>query len=113
MIERYKSEIEKTIEEGVYRQLYRHGDSFIDFSSNDYLNLSNDIGIINAGYEAAKRCGAGSTGSRLLSGNKFIFEEFENEIACDKNTEKALIFNSGYQANLGILSTLLNKDSIA
>ncbi|WHQ46617.1 MAG: aminotransferase class I/II-fold pyridoxal phosphate-dependent enzyme [Candidatus Midichloria sp.] len=84
--------------------------SFIDFSSNDYLNFSNSQEILEAAYNAGKDFGVGSTGSRLLSGNKIIFHELEKKIAKDKNTEAALIFNSGYQANISVISTLLSVD---
>ncbi|MDJ1305113.1 MAG: aminotransferase class I/II-fold pyridoxal phosphate-dependent enzyme [Candidatus Midichloria sp.] len=83
---------------------------FIDFSSNDYLNFSNSQEILEAAYNAGKTFGVGSTGSRLLSGNKIIFHELEKKIAKDKNTEAALIFNSGYQANISVISTLLPAD---
>lgn len=83
----------------------------LDFSSNDYLQLSNSKCIINAGIVCAKRYGFGSTGSRLLSGNHALFEVFEKEIARSKKTERALLFNSGFQANLTTLSALLDQKS--
>lgn len=75
-----------------------------DFSSNDYLALSKNQMSIKAGMAAAQKYGTGSTGARLLSGNPKIFSEFEEEIANDKNFESALIFNSGYIANLSVIS---------
>jgi 8-amino-7-oxononanoate synthase len=81
-----------------------------DFASNDYLGLSKDASVLKAAYEAALAYGVGATGSRLLSGNPPLFEELENTIAQDKQTESALIFNSGYQANLSVLATLTNQD---
>lgn len=79
----------------------------INFSSNDYLSLAWDKGAMEAGQAAAETYGTGSTGSRLLSGNKAIFEAFEHRIARDKQTESALIFNSGYVANASVISALL------
>lgn len=76
----------------------------VDFSSNDYLSLSRNQMSLTAGMSAAQKYGTGSTGSRLLSGNPKIFSEFEEEIANDKNFESALIFNSGYVANLSVIS---------
>ena len=108
----FEKEIEDLKAAETYRILPQYDDTFLDFSSNDYLNLSKNAEVIKAGYEAALKCGAGSTGSRLLSGNKSIFAAFEEQIARDKNTEAALIFNSGFQANSGVLSAILNKDSI-
>ncbi len=80
----------------------------LDFSTNDYLNLSNNQELLAAAYAAALQYGVGSTGSRLLSGNKKIFSELEVQIALDKGTESALIFNSGFQANITALSSLLD-----
>ncbi|MEW5692269.1 MAG: 8-amino-7-oxononanoate synthase [Candidatus Hydrogenedentota bacterium] len=83
---------------------------YIDFSSNDYLGLSNHPQIINAAKEAVNRYGTGACASRLLSGSFEIHHKLEEEVARFKQKEKALIFNSGYQANLGILSALLSRD---
>ncbi len=87
----------------VRRLTYQNG---VDFSSNDYLGLSGKQEAIKAGTQAAEQFGTGSTGSRLLSGNKPIFENFERQIAIDKKAETALIFNSGYVANLSVISAL-------
>ncbi|MDJ1583487.1 MAG: aminotransferase class I/II-fold pyridoxal phosphate-dependent enzyme [Candidatus Midichloria mitochondrii] len=99
-------------ENNIFREIKhtKQNNPFIDFSSNDYLNFSNSQEILAAAYNAGKTFGVGSTGSRLLSGNKIIFHELEEKIAKDKNTEAALIFNSGYQANISVISTLLLAD---
>jgi 8-amino-7-oxononanoate synthase len=81
----------------------------LDFSSNDYLGLATHPDVVNAAIEAARQCGAGSTGSRLLSGNYSLIESFERQIAQSKHTEAALIFSSGYQANMTVLASLLSK----
>lgn len=78
----------------------------VDFSTNDYLNLSKNQEILRAACEAGMKYGCGATGARLLSGNKKIFCEFEEQIAHDKNIESSLIFCSGYQANITVLSAL-------
>lgn len=94
------------------RSLPKHSSgNFIDLSSNDYLGLSKNPQVIIKGCEAAQRYGAGTTGSRLLSGNNDLFELFEEMISFDKNMEASLIFNSGYQANIGVLEALANKDT--
>ena len=90
--------------QSLYRELPKSDSYSIDFSSNDYLSLSHNKESIQAGIAAAQQYGTGSTGSRLLSGNKSIFEEFESQIAEDKHFESALIFNSGYVANLSVIS---------
>lgn len=81
-----------------------HYDGGVDFSSNDYLGLSWNVPSMEAGIEAARKFGTGSTGSRLLSGNPQIFEDFELQIAKDQNAESALIFNSGFIANSSVIS---------
>ena len=85
----------------------QHTQHLINFSSNDYLNFANSQQLINVAYQAGKKFGLGSTGSRLLSGNKLIFYELEKKIAKSKKTEAAIIFNSGYQANITVLKALL------
>lgn len=92
--------------------LSKNEGKFLDFSSNDYLNFSQSASIINASIKSVQQYGLGSTGSRLLSGNLALFEEFESLIATTKKTEKALIFNSGFQANLTVLSALLDKKNL-
>jgi 8-amino-7-oxononanoate synthase len=80
-----------------------------DFSSNDYLCLSQRNDIVEAGQACAKKYGAGATGSRLLSGNLECFEALEAQVAQFKNAEAALVFSSGYQANASGLAALLDK----
>lgn len=82
--------------------------SYLDFSSNDYLGLSKHPEMLKAAHAAGNKYGLGATGSRLLSGNNELFESFEARIAEDKNMESALIFNTGFQANAGVLSALLD-----
>lgn len=82
---------------------------WLDFSTNDYLNLSKNSTVINAAIAATLEYGAGATGSRLLSGNLDLYTKFEATIAADKNTEASLIFSSGFQANLSALSCLLDQ----
>lgn len=86
---------------------------YIDFSSNDYLGLSNHPKLIKAGIEAINEFGAGACGSRLLSGDLELHHKLEEETARFKNKEAVLFFNSGYQANTGIISALYgSKDAI-
>lgn len=85
---------------------------YIDFSSNDYLGLSGHPKIKDASREALDRFGAGSCASRLLSGDLEIHHRLEEEVAVFKEKEKALVFNSGYQANVGIISALCSKGDV-
>lgn len=83
------------------------GKPVINFASNDYLGLARDQRLIQAAVGATQTYGTGSTGSRLLSGHKQLHQDLENAIASLKQTESALVFSSGYLANLGTVSALV------
>jgi 8-amino-7-oxononanoate synthase len=85
------------------------GKSVVNFASNDYLGLAVDQRVINAAVAATQAYGTGSTGSRLLSGHKALHQELEQAIASLKQTEAALVFSSGYLANLGTVSALVGQ----
>ena len=85
------------------------GRQVINFASNDYLGLAGDERLIQAAVAATEEFGTGSTGSRLLSGHRELHQELENAIASLKQTEAALVFSSGYLANLGTISALVGK----
>jgi 8-amino-7-oxononanoate synthase len=85
------------------------GREVINFSSNNYLGIANHPALAEAAKRAIDRYGCGSGASRLISGNMTLHEELENRLAAFKGTEAALIFNSGYQANTGIFSTLTGE----
>ncbi|MBA0046932.1 8-amino-7-oxononanoate synthase [Mycobacterium sp. NPDC050853] len=78
----------------------------IDLASNDYLGLARHPQVIDAGIEALRLWGAGSTGSRLVTGNTELHEELEHELATFMGAESALVFSSGYTANLGAVVAL-------
>jgi len=116
MFEPYKRYLTSLKNLNRYRQLpclnNEDNTKYLDFSTNDYLNLSHNTEILNAGIAAAQKYGIGATGSRILSGNNELFEIFENRIAQDKNTESALIFNTGFQTNFSALSALLDSKAL-
>jgi 8-amino-7-oxononanoate synthase len=112
MFSHYINYLAKWQKASLFRSLGPKKQSSLDFSSNDYLGLANSSSLLEAGYEAARLYGSGSTGSRLLSGNSNLFEEFEAQIAADLGTESALLFNSGFDANIGIFSSLFNKNDL-
>jgi 8-amino-7-oxononanoate synthase len=85
------------------------GREVINFASNDYLGLAGDERLIQAAIAATKEFGTGSTGSRLLSGHRAQHRELESAIASLKQTEDALVFSSGYLANLGTIAALVGK----
>ncbi|MDB9310981.1 8-amino-7-oxononanoate synthase [Aphanizomenon sp. CS-733/32] len=85
------------------------GQEVINFASNDYLGLAGDERLQVAAINAIQKFGTGSTGSRLLSGHREIHRELEQGIASTKQTEDALVFSSGYLANLGTIAAIVGK----
>ncbi|HWP60188.1 MAG TPA: 8-amino-7-oxononanoate synthase [Candidatus Acidoferrales bacterium] len=107
-------------EAGLYRSLKRvqgeqgptlmiEGRELLNFCSNNYLGLAGHPALCAAAKEAIDRYGCGSGASRLISGNLELHEQLEEKIAALKGTEAALVFNSGYQANTGLLSCLAGE----
>src|SRR4030043_524904 len=88
------------------------GREYVNFSSNDYLGLANHPYIINEVKKALDEYGSGSGASRLLSGGSILHKELEDKTAQFKGTESALVFNSGYAANSGIIPAITDKDDI-
>ncbi|MDP2904985.1 MAG: 8-amino-7-oxononanoate synthase, partial [Candidatus Omnitrophota bacterium] len=86
-------------------KIYIGDKGYIDFSSNDYLGLCGHPKLIEASVKALAKYGTSSCASRLLSGDLDIHHELEDAVARLKNKECALIFGSGYQANIGIISS--------
>jgi 8-amino-7-oxononanoate synthase len=86
--------------------------SGIDFSSNDYLGLSTHPRLKQAMIDAVTRDGVGSTGSRLLRGDRTAFADVERRFAALKGTERALYFSSGYLANISVLTTLPERGDV-
>ena len=89
------------------------GRSLLNFASNDYLGLAADPRVRQAAIAAIEAHGTGSTGSRLLSGHRPIHRQLEQAIAELKQTEDAIVFSSGYLANLGTLAAIVgNRDLV-
>ena len=88
------------------------GRQLLNFSGNNYLGLASHPAVIEAGADYSRRYGAGSTASRLIAGNTEAHQELENFIAGWKGTEAAIVFGSGYQANLGILTSLTDEQDL-
>ncbi|MEW5677508.1 8-amino-7-oxononanoate synthase [Flavobacterium enshiense] len=91
------------------------GTTLIDFSSNDYLGFAQSEAIFAQTHEMLleKNCKSnGATGSRLLSGNHFLYQETEAFIANFHQAETALLFNSGYDANVGFFSCVPQRSDV-
>jgi len=119
-MERIEKFLEQREQEGLMRvlrpcefrgggKIYCEGRELLDFSSNDYLGLSGDKRLKEACISGVKRFGTGSSASRLLSGDLKIFGELEERVAEFKGKESALVFNTGYQANVGIISAFCGR----
>jgi 8-amino-7-oxononanoate synthase len=96
---------------GILRSLKRE-ENLIDFCSNDYLGFARSDTLIEQtkkAFVALEKLG--STGSRLLTGNDIFKEELEKKIAHYHHAEAALLFSSGYTANLGLFSSILQRDA--
>lgn len=108
-------------EKGLYRGEFKYlsseqaprvdieGKEIILLGSNNYLGLCNDNRLKEAAIDAVNKYGLGSGGSRLTTGSYDLHKKLENKIAEFKGTEASLIFNTGYMANIGIISSLCNR----
>ncbi|MBK5443565.1 MULTISPECIES: 8-amino-7-oxononanoate synthase [Peribacillus] len=120
----WEKELEKIKEGGLYRQLQTveamsdqgyamvNGHKMMMFASNNYLGLANDQRLIEASVQATQRFGTGSTGSRLTTGNTIVHEKLEKRLAEFKQTDSAIVLNTGYMANIAALTTLVGKDDL-
>lgn len=84
----------------------------IDLSSNDYLQFASHPALKARMIEAIAEEGCGSTGSRLLRGDRLCFAQVESRFAAFKGAEAALYFSNGYAANLAVLSTFLEESDV-
>lgn len=115
--------LEKVKDLGLYRTLRTmnsapqsemliDGKKQIVFSSNNYLGLANDARLIDAAATTAQQFGVGSSGSRLTTGHTDWHQKLEEKIAHFKQVEAALLFSSGYLANVGVISSLPEKGDV-
>lgn len=113
--------LEKIKVKGLYRELRYietaqsprvkiKGKDFILLGSNNYLGLCNDHKLKKAAIDAINKYGVGSGGSRLTTGSYDLHRELEKKIASFKGTEASLVFNTGYMANVGIITALCDKN---
>ncbi|MCH6168743.1 8-amino-7-oxononanoate synthase [Pseudonocardia alaniniphila] len=84
----------------------------LDLAGNDYLGLTGDPRVIAGGVDALQTWGAGSTGSRLVTGTTALHDELERELAGFCGAESGLVFSSGYAANLGVLTALTGPGTV-
>jgi 8-amino-7-oxononanoate synthase len=85
---------------------------YVSFSCNDYLGLSHHPDVIAVAREATERYGAGAGASRLVTGSHPLYAELESLLAEMKGTERAVVFSSGYLANVGTIPALVGKGDL-
>ncbi|HAT71536.1 MAG TPA: 8-amino-7-oxononanoate synthase [Elusimicrobia bacterium] len=103
----------KALESEQAPEITIRGRKFIMFGSNNYLGLANDPRMKAAAIDAVKKFGTGVAGSRFLNGNTVLHMELERKLAAFKGREAALIYATGYQMNLGVISALVGKGDFA
>ncbi|MCG8327924.1 MAG: pyridoxal phosphate-dependent aminotransferase family protein [Chitinophagales bacterium] len=107
--------LEKRFKQHSFRILKEQNDQLVDFSSNDYLGFSKSRVIYDKAHQLVleeDQAWNGSTGSRLLTGNHHFYIQLEQQLAEFHQAEAALVFNSGYDANIGLLSAILQRNDI-
>jgi len=102
----------KALESEQAPEVVINGKKFIMFGSNNYLGLANDPRMKKAAIEAIEKFGTGVAGSRFLNGNTVLHEELERKLARFKGRERALIYATGYQMNVGVVSALAGPGDV-
>ncbi len=93
-------------------KIFLNNKKVLNLCSNNYLGLSGHPALIEAEIEFTKKYGTGSTGSRLITGTMTPHIMLEEKVAKLKKTEKAIIFNTGYMANIGIIDSITNEKDV-
>ncbi|MFH6603337.1 aminotransferase class I/II-fold pyridoxal phosphate-dependent enzyme [Maribacter algicola] len=112
--EKLRKKLLKRETEGALRSLAGN-DNKVDFSSNDYLGFARNEALFAKTFQLLLKEGIsqnGSTGSRLLSGNHRLYGRLEKDLAQFHKAESALVFNSGYDANIGFFSTVPKREDV-
>ena len=99
----------KTHESAQTTQLHINGQTYLNFCSNDYLGLAADPHLKNSLQQAVDIYGVGSGASHLVTGHSAAHEALEQAFAEFMGTERALLFSTGYMANMGVISALLSR----
>ena len=89
-----------------------NGEWHLNLASNDYLGLAQHPLVVRSFCDSARKSGLGSTGSRLISGTHAAHTALERELALFKGTEAALFFPSGYHANLAVVTSLADRNTV-
>src|SRR6185312_7742461 len=108
-LRRRRATVQAYAEPGSHTEVIVDGRRLVDFSSNDYLGLAGHPAVAAAMAECAARCGAGSGASHLISGHGREHAALEEELAAFTGRPRALLFSTGYMANLGVVTALAGR----
>lgn len=122
-MEKISNELKKIKESGLYRELNIlegaqgphvkiKGRTYISFCSNNYLGLANHPEVVKAVEDAVGKYGWGAGASRLVSGNTELHQALEDEISKFKKKEAAIVFPTGYMANIGTICSLVSSGDL-
>ncbi len=100
----------KTIEKIEGSKITINGKELVNFCSNNYLGLTDHPKIVAAAVTATKQYGTGAQASRLVCGNTVLHDALEQKIAKFKKTEAAIVFPTGYMANIGVITSLVDEN---
>ncbi|SDL08001.1 8-amino-7-oxononanoate synthase [Maridesulfovibrio ferrireducens] len=100
------------VDNGAEKELLFKGQKFLNLASNDYLGLACDERLKIASIQAVRDYGTGSAASRLVTGNFKLYDTLEQEFAAFKEQEDAMLFSSGYAANLAIMDSFADRHSV-
>jgi 8-amino-7-oxononanoate synthase len=90
-------------------QVTINGQHVVSFCSNDYLGLAADPALVEAAHAALEQCGVGAGAAHLITGHHRLHHDFETAFACFVGKSAALLFSTGYMANLGVLAALAGR----
>lgn len=122
-MEFYKKVLSELKEQALYREPVSYlpldavhmqlaGKRYLALAANNYLGLTHSPTVQQAAIDAVLCYGAGSGGARLTTGSHPLYESLEQDIAAFKGTEAAVVFNTGYMANVGVISSLAGKSDV-
>lgn len=100
----------RCIEGGQDTEVTIHGQRVLMFGSNSYLGLTNHPRVVEAAAEATRKYGTGCAGSRFLNGTVDLHLQLEHELAQWTGKEEAMVYSTGFQANLGVVSCLTGRE---
>ncbi|HEY5134798.1 MAG TPA: 8-amino-7-oxononanoate synthase [Candidatus Nanopelagicales bacterium] len=111
---RFRTHADARAAAGLRRSLVARApdDDVLDLASNDYLGLTRDPRVVEGAIAATRRWGAGSTGSRLVTGSTQAHHDLEDALAAHVGTEAGVVLSSGYLANLGLITSLAQRGDL-